>query len=312
MVHKHIILKFLLIVLLGYSPLGLAWNSDRLGTPIVINDLIIPYPTFSMFFLPSQTFTVHFKDALNSGNLEFNGQTVAVGNASLTAPDKPGLYPLIINNSYGKEQATISIFVLTPASQIDKNGKLNGYTIGSYPLKPLNNNPIYLPPKGFIEVTQANYKYQISPNFTLGQFVSKQAQGYPKYLFLRAGLLLKLENILATLNRKGLPTEGFVIMSGYRTPWYNKAIGNVPYSRHVWGGAADIYIDQDPQDGRMDDLNNDGKSNREDAVWLANFINTMSRRGDFGNRIGGLGIYGSNSAHGPFVHVDVRGKRARW
>ena len=101
-------------------------------------------------------------------------------------------------------------------------------------------------------------------------------------------------------------------MSGYRTPWYNQAIGNVPYSRHAWGGAADIYIDEAPMDGRMDDLNGDGRVDRDDARWLADFVSGMSRRGEFGARIGGLGVYGSNSAHGPFIHVDVRGSRARW
>jgi len=28
--------------------------------------------------------------------------------------------------------------------------------------------------------------------------------------------------------------------------------------------------------------------------------------------IGGVGIYHATSAHGPFVHIDVRGTRARW
>ena len=28
--------------------------------------------------------------------------------------------------------------------------------------------------------------------------------------------------------------------------------------------------------------------------------------------VGGLGAYGSTAAHGPFVHVDTRGHRARW
>jgi len=28
--------------------------------------------------------------------------------------------------------------------------------------------------------------------------------------------------------------------------------------------------------------------------------------------VGGVGIYPANSAHGPFVHIDVRGTRARW
>jgi hypothetical protein len=27
---------------------------------------------------------------------------------------------------------------------------------------------------------------------------------------------------------------------------------------------------------------------------------------------GGAGLYESNSSHGPYVHVDVRGSRARW
>lgn len=43
----------------------------------------------------------------------------------------------------------------------------------------------------------------------------------------------------------------------------------------------------------MDDLNGDGR------------LKKMMRAG-------GLGVYGSTSAHGPFVHVDVRGTRARW
>jgi uncharacterized protein YcbK (DUF882 family) len=27
---------------------------------------------------------------------------------------------------------------------------------------------------------------------------------------------------------------------------------------------------------------------------------------------GGIGIYPATSAHGPFVHIDARGTRARW
>jgi hypothetical protein len=28
--------------------------------------------------------------------------------------------------------------------------------------------------------------------------------------------------------------------------------------------------------------------------------------------VGGLSAYRANSAHGPFVHIDARGVRARW
>lgn len=289
-----------------------SWNAERLATPLVIDEMVVPYPEFAIYVMPGQMFSVHFKDAQQGGRLTFGGADMAVGSAPLTAPKTPGVYPLAITNTRGGESARINVFVLTPATAVNKQGELNGYRIGSYPAKPLHNNAIYLPPKGFVEVTEANMQVRLSPNFTLGQFVSKQAQGFPKYVLLRPQLLLKLENILAELNRQGHATDGFVIMSGYRTPWYNKAIGNVPYSRHVWGGASDIFIDDNPKDGVMDDLNGDGKINRADAQWLAAFIDTMSRGGAFGPRIGGLGVYGSNSAHGPFVHVDVRGNRARW
>lgn len=123
--------------------------------------------------------------------------------------------------------------------------------------------------------------------------------------------MIKLERILRALNLAGHKTDGFHIMSGYRTPFYNHAIGNVLYSRHQWGGAADIFIDDNPKDTYMDDLNGDGRTDKKDSIWLSAFIDAMSKRGEFKN-LGGLGVYGSNYAHGPFVHVDVRGFRARW
>lgn len=55
-----------------------------------------------------------------------------------------------------------------------------------------------------------------------------------------------LEFILEKVNAQGYRWETFCVMSGYRTPYYNKAIGNVRYSRHLWGDAADIFIDENP------------------------------------------------------------------
>lgn len=303
---------WLALCLLLTSMATQAWDDSRLGTPVVVDGRVIYHPVFALYFMPGQSFDVHFKDAVAGGTLNFEGVNIAVGSRALTAPEKPGIYPLVIENPAGKETATVNIVVMVPTESLRQDGYLNGYRMGHYPGIPLKDNPIYLPPRGFIEVTEANRNTRVSPNFVLGQFVSKQAGGYPKYLVLRANLLLKLEQILAALNHSGRTTEELVIMSGYRTPWYNHSIGNVPYSRHAWGGASDIYIDVAPRDGRMDDLNGDGRSNRDDAHWLARFIDEMSRRGEFDDRIGGLGVYGANSAHGPFVHVDVRGALARW
>ena len=49
-----------------------------------------------------------------------------------------------------------------------------------------------------------------------------------------------------------------------------------------------------------------------DAEWLATFIDRLEHAGRFGEHIGGIGTYNSNAHHGPFVHVDARGYRARW
>lgn len=290
----------------------LAWDQAKLAMPLMINKHVVPYPVFSIFVLPNTPISIGFVDASGGATLTYLGRETTLADAYLRSPGTPGLEVLQIRNTATGETSQINIFALVPTANVDKDGRLNGYRIDQYPLEPLRGLDIYLPPLGFVEVTPDNAGVQLSPNFTLGEFVSKQASGYPKYLVLRSSLLLKLENILASLNKAGHPTGDFVIMSGYRTPFYNRAIGNVKYSRHVWGGAADFYIDEAPADGRMDDLNKDGRVDLADAEWLATIIDSMSRRGEFGPRVGGIGVYGSTAAHGPFVHVDVRGTRARW
>lgn len=288
------------------------WDGTRLSVPVEVNGRIIPFPVFAIFVMPSSPISVGIVGAMGDASVRFGGQDVDFLQEELKAPEVPGLTQLEIHNPVSGETCLIHVFTLVPAERVDKNHRLNGYRMGRYPDKPLRDLDIYLPPQGFVEVSAENSGTAVSPNFTLGEFVAKQKSDYPKYLVLRSSLLMKLEDILTALNESGHQTSGLVIMSGYRTPSYNRAIGNVQYSRHVWGGAADFYIDDSPRNGRMDDLNGDGKTDRKDARWLANFIDQMSQNGVFGASIGGIGVYGSTSAHGPFVHVDVRGTRARW
>jgi uncharacterized protein YcbK (DUF882 family) len=101
-------------------------------------------------------------------------------------------------------------------------------------------------------------------------------------------------------------------MSGYRTPFYNRLIGNVKLSAHQYGGAADIFIDANPEDGEMDDLNRDGRSDGEDSQLLFTLVDEMSLNEFYLPYIGGVGKYSKNESHGAFVHVDVRGFRAIW
>lgn len=222
------------------------------------------------------------------------------------APARPGIYALRLVAT--GDTVDLTALVLHPASAV-RNGSLHGYRIGTYRAKPLRGDPSYLPPDGFLEVAEADRSVLASPHFILGDFLCKQP-GEPRYVALTVPLLLKLESITAALEEHGVVPGTLRVMSGYRTPAYNAAIGNrTVYSRHLWGDAADVYVDAD-RNGDMDDLDGDGRSTVADARLLARWINGLSGRGDW--RPGGLGIYGRSAAHGPFVHVDARGTRARW
>ena len=94
---------------------------------------------------------------------------------------KSGVYEIKVKHPGGHTLANFSAFVMVPAARIDK-GVLNNYQIGFYPETPLKGNPIYVPPKGFIEVTRDNEDTKVSENFRIKQFLTKQKSGYPKYV----------------------------------------------------------------------------------------------------------------------------------
>ena len=232
------------------------------------------------------------------------------------APHAPGVYDLRFDGPIAKDKnqdaIALHVFVMVPASAV-RDGFLNGYRIGQYPTTRLGGNPIYLPPAGFIEVTKANQDTKVSPHFRLKQFLCKEdtSKSFPKYLVLKERLPLELEAILERVNSLGHPVDTLHVMSGFRTPYYNHAIGDVLYSQHQWGSAADVFIDKDDR-GRMDDLNHDGRIDVDDSKRLYDVIEQMLREPGFGKFQGGMGFYRATAAHPPFVHVDVRGTKARW
>ncbi len=223
-----------------------------------------------------------------------------------TAPEEPGAYALRVAD--GERVAHVTAFVLHPAAHV-RGGALHGYAIGEYLSRPLRGDPAYLPPVGFAQVEAEARDLLVSPRLTLGQLLCKQP-GEPRFVALSPALLDKLERLMDRVARAGRSPEALVVMSGFRTPAYNRAIGNTTsYSRHLWGDAADVYLDEDG-DGEMDDLDGDGRVDVRDARVLAAWVEEVARTP--GVRPGGLSVYRRNAVHGPFVHVDARGTRARW
>lgn len=226
------------------------------------------------------------------------------------APHLPGRYELFFEKD--NETILLQVFVLTPYHNTE-TGTLNGYKIGTYRKTLFRELSSYSAPKGFINLADGPADLAISPNFTLGQFICKQQPGHnPTYLLVRPETLIKLETLLEAANKEGWRAETLHVMSGFRTPYYNRSIGNrTTSSRHLYGGAADVWIDGD-DDELMDDLNRDGKIDTDDARALAHLAERLAKVGGRNWPVGGIGVYSANTARGPFIHIDSRGYRARW
>jgi len=305
---------FILIIIMGR--LAIAFSPERATFSIKFKNEVSPYSVVAIFVLPEDILTLEIIDKTSESGYILEAPTQLTQNIinkkyKWKAPQEKGLYPLKIVHSESREVVTLNVFVMIPFVKF-QGEYLNGYRIGSYPSFPFKELSIYEPPRGFIEVTRENENILVSPHFTLKQFLCKQNEGYPKYVVLRESLLLKLELILEKVNEKGYQCETLHIMSGYRTPYYNEIIGNVKYSRHLYGDAADIFIDQNPKDEMMDDLNNDGKMDYRDTAILYEVIDEMYGKAWYKPFMGGLARYKKTSSHGPFVHVDTRGFWARW
>ena len=154
----------------------------------------------------------------------------------------------------------------------------------------------------------------MSEHFKLGDFLTKdQYDVWPKYLLLEPKLLDKLELTIQELEKSGIDVRHVQVMSGFRTPSYNVSGGNTAgranLSRHMYGDASDIFIDND-HNGNMDDLNHDGRVDFRDAQVIADATERVERA--YPALVGGIGVYVASSGHGPFTHIDARGYRARW
>jgi hypothetical protein len=197
----------------------------------------------------------------------------------------------------------------------EKRGEyIDDYHVGFWPAEiHAVQSDAYDNPAGFVEVTAENASTPVSDHFTLGDFVTHDGASFPKYIVLREALLDKVELVLADLEMHGVSTEHVRVLSGFRTPSYNFALGDASgrarESRHQYGDAVDMIIDAD-EDGRMDDLNHDGRVDAGDVRVIEAAVDRVERAHP--DLAGGLGLYREMGPSGPFAHIDVRGTRARW
>ena len=294
-------------------------STPTLQGPFPVHDGIVPGKPASLA-LEDESLPVPLDDVLgSSGNLR-----ALIGTpATLTEMpslqsflsgmelDAAGVYPLGLRAPDGD---SLVVVALESFDEI-QGARLKGYRVGRWPTSGLAaRDARYARPPGFIAVTKENRATSVSKRFRLHDFLTHDQQDvWPKVLVLRPTLLDKLELIGNELERRGLPSR-LHVMSGFRTPQYNEQGvgakgGRASQSRHMYGDAADVFVDAN-EDGMMDDLDGDGKVTVKDARVL--FAVAEGIELEHPDLVGGLSAYPANSAHGPFVHVDTRGKRARW
>lgn len=209
----------------------------------------------------------------------------------------------------------LAVIDLVPLSE-KRNGRMGSYVVGSWPYEQGGRprTAAYAPPAGLIRVTPQNRDVYVSRHFRLGDFLTKgQENVWPKYVAMSPRLLDKLELTIQELQATGTPVHHVGVISGFRTPSYNAGGGNTggrgALSRHMYGDAMDWFVDND-RDGRMDDLNGDGRVDTGDGRVIVEAAEAVER--EHPSLVGGIGLYRPTGAHAGFVHLDTRGFRARW
>ena len=121
----------------------------------------------------------------------------------------------------------------------------------------------------------------ITKNFSAVEFKCKDGSHVPDDLMDNVRLLC--ENLQVLREELGRPIR---VISGYRSPKYNRRIGGARRSQHMTAKAADIRVS--------------GMSPKEVRTVILRLIKEGRMMS------GGVGLYTT------FTHYDVRGRNARW
>ena len=231
------------------------------------------------------------------------------------APGQSGIWNVVLQMRDAIRPASdVSVITLVPLSE-KRGGRIGSYRIGNWPYEQGNApKAIYRPPAGLIRVTQQNKEMWLSEHIQLKDFITKgQENVWPKYVAVQPRVLDKIELVVQELELMGHPVENIFAVSGFRTPAYNAGGGNTSgrgaLSRHMYGDAMDIAIDND-RNGIMDDLNGDGSISLADARVIGEAVDRVERK--YPALVGGMHYYPPTGGHRGMVHIDTRGFRARW
>ncbi|MBA2706702.1 MAG: hypothetical protein H0U59_02710 [Gemmatimonadaceae bacterium] len=232
------------------------------------------------------------------------GPSLPLVGAAVKAPSRPGFYELELGRE-GKRRIVqgLTLAVLVPFDK--KQGTmLNGYRIGTYLAERIAGNQD--PPDGFLEITQRDVDIRISKHLRISDFLTHDnQQTWPRYVAINPLLLDKIELVISEITRwhgsEARVNLALDVKSGFRAPDYNRQVRRAAKdSQHQYGDAADVAID----------ANGDGQFSAMDSRMVGLAVEIVELKHP--HLVGGLGIYTSGHTRTTYVHIDARGKRARW
>ena len=225
--------------------------------------------------------------------------------ARVQAPTRAGFYRLaLVRDDDRRIVNGLTVAVLVPFKE-KEGAMLNGYRIGTYLAEKISGKQE--PPIGFLEISEGDVDLPISKHLRVGDFLTHDSQEtWPRYAAVSPRLLDKLELVISELARWHGGTTDDVklaldVHSGFRAPDHNRRVRRAARdSQHQYGDAADVAID----------ANGDGKYTAIDSRMVGLAVEIVELKHPA--LVGGLGIYTSGHARTTYVHIDARGKRARW
>lgn len=225
-----------------------------------------------------------------------------------------------------KNNTTIKCSILTAINDKDtSDGEIkfneSTYPIGKYPPIPAKGKTNYFknkyePPQYFFIWNSSLEDLPISKSMKYADLVIKPDAEKPdqprpdratKVFTLSYETILNFDRIIEKARLK-TPFKKITILSYYRTPEYNNKIGAAAFSRHIYGDGIDWFIDENKEDGIMDDLNKDGVVNEEDGLSFVQAIIELVNKREI--EPCGTGVYFTKK--GASLHYDSRGHLARW
>lgn len=223
-----------------------------------------------------------------------------LGGPAMVAPAAAGFYRLALYaDGVGHVVEGPILAVMVPFSA-KLGSTLNGYRIGTYLAERFGGATR---PRGFIEIEPHALDLHLTTHLRLADFVAHDGQEtWPRYVALDGRLLDKIELVvgaIAQLRGGAGPRVSVSVHSGFRTPLYNRRVDRAARdSRHQYGDAVDITIDAD----------GDGRITARDMRLVAAAVEEVER--EHPDLVGGMGLYNRGGAS--YVHIDARGRRARW